>query len=289
MNENAVHAKLRIVRDDRILRVTIANPQRLNALDYTTMQTLGDVLIDAASDDSLRAIILTGEGAAFCTGADLSAAETQAASGITPDLIMDCANRLVMAIVNAPLPVIASVNGPAAGIGVGIALAADLVYVSEDTYFLLAFSNIGLMPDGGTTALIAAAAGRPLANEMALLGNRLLASDAKDARLVNAVVPASELNAKTQAAAEKLAHGPRRAIALTKHALNAASLAGLGAALGRENLARWNCSAPRTSSRVPQRCCRSARRCLPNDHTAAVFSTQPLDESGRHSRRDASR
>ena|SRR5690625_2163110 len=228
MAENT--AKLTATRGGRVLRVTLTNPERLNAIDYTTMAALGDVFVEAAGDPSVRAIVITGEGKAFCTGADLSAA----AGGVTPDQVMDCAGRLVTAIAEVPVPVIARVNGPAAGVGVGIALAADLVYAAESAYFLLSFSNIGLMPDGGTTALIAAAAGRALANEMALLGERLPATAARDAGLINAVLPGAELDAKVEAAAEKLAHGPRRALELTKQALNATGLASLGDALARE-------------------------------------------------------
>lgn len=228
MTENA--PKLTATREDRVLRVTLTNPERLNAIDYATMAALGDVFAGAADDRGVRAIVITGEGKAFCTGADLSATAGQ----VTPEEVMDCASRLVTAIAQTPVPVIARVNGPAAGVGVGIALAADLVYAAESAYFLLSFTNIGLMPDGGTTALVAAAAGRALANEMALLGGRLPAAAARDAGLINAVLPEAELDTKVGEAADKLSHGPRRALELTKHALNATNLAALGAALARE-------------------------------------------------------
>jgi enoyl-CoA hydratase/carnithine racemase len=230
MPENAASPKLTATRDGRILRVTLTNPERLNAIDYATMTALGDVVAEAAADSAVRAIVITGEGKAFCTGADLSAT----AGGVTPDEVMDCAGRLVTAIAETPVPVIARVNGPAAGVGVGIALAADLVYAAASAYFLLSFTNIGLLPDGGTTALIAAAAGRALANEMALLGERLPATVARDAGLINAVLTDAELDATVQKVTEKLAHGPRRALELTKKALNASNLASLGAALARE-------------------------------------------------------
>ncbi|MEB3022816.1 enoyl-CoA hydratase [[Mycobacterium] crassicus] len=223
-------AKLTATRDGRVLRVTITNPARLNAIDYATMAALGDVFAGAADDPGVRAIVITGEGKAFCTGADLSAMS----GGIGPEEVMDCASRLVTAITATPVPVIARINGPAAGVGVGIALAADLIYAAESAYFLLSFTNIGLMPDGGTTALIAAAAGRAVANEMALLGERLPATAARDAGLINAVLTDAELDAQVDQAAEKLAHGPRRALELTKRALNATNLAALDAALARE-------------------------------------------------------
>lgn len=230
MPDNASSAKLATTCDGGILRVTLANPERLNAIDFATMSALGDVFTGAAANPEVRVIVVTGEGKAFCTGADLSAT----AGGVSPDEVMDCASRLVTSVAAAPVPVIARVNGPVAGVGVGLALAADLVYAAENAYFLLSFTNIGLMPDGGTTALVAAAAGRAVANEMALLGGRLSATDALQAGLINAVLTDAELDARVEQAAEKLAQGPRRALELTKQALNATNLASLEAALARE-------------------------------------------------------
>ncbi|MEV6135887.1 enoyl-CoA hydratase [Nocardia sp. NPDC051990] len=222
------------VHDGKVLRVTLTNPKRKNAIDYDTMVALGDTFLAAAEDRSVRVIVLTGEGGDFCTGADLAASAAEGQRGITSDMVMDAANRLVKAIVDAPIPVIARVKGAAAGVGVGIALAADLVYAAEDSYLLLAFINIGLMPDGGAAAMVAAAAGRPLAAEMALLGERLPAPAAKAAGLFTAVVAEDELDAKVEAAATKIAAGPRRALELTKQALNAATLTALDSALAAE-------------------------------------------------------
>ncbi|MGQ4618170.1 enoyl-CoA hydratase-related protein [Nocardia sp. R7R-8] len=227
-------AKFTAVQDGKVLRITITNPTRKNAIDYDTMVALGDTFRTAANDRAVRAIVLTGEGGAFCTGADVSASADQARRSITPDLVMDAANRLVRAIVDAPVPVIARIRGAAAGVGVGIALAADLVYASEDSYLLLAFINIGLMPDGGAATLVAAAAGRPLAARMALLGERLPAREAAAAGLFTAVVPDDELDAAVEAGVAKIATGPRRALELTKQALNQATLASLDSALAAE-------------------------------------------------------
>ncbi|WP_280350098.1 enoyl-CoA hydratase-related protein, partial [Nocardia abscessus] len=200
-NDSAVPAaaptatRFTAVQDGKVLRITITNPKRKNAIDYDTMVALGDTFRSAAADRAVRAIVLTGEGGDFCTGADLSASADEASRGITSDMVMDAANRLVRAIVDAPVAVIVRIRGAAAGVGVGIALAADLVYASEDSYLLLAFINIGLMPDGGAAALVAAAAGRPLAARMALLGERLPAREAAAAGLFTAVVPEDELDA----------------------------------------------------------------------------------------------
>lgn len=227
-------ARFSAVKDGKILRVTITNPKRKNAISYDTLVALGDTFLEVAQDTSVRAIILSGEAGDFSTGADLSSSATEAQRGITPDQIMDAANRLVRAIVDAPVPVIAKVTGAAAGVGVGIALAADLVYAAEDSYLLLAFINIGLMPDGGAAALVAAAAGRPLAAKMALLGERLPAAEAHKAGLFTAVLPADELDAAVEAVAAKVAAGPRRALELTKRALNQSTLATLDETLAAE-------------------------------------------------------
>ncbi|GAA5043765.1 enoyl-CoA hydratase-related protein [Nocardia callitridis] len=222
------------IHDGKILRVTITKPRRKNALDYDTMVALGDTFVAAATDASVRVIVLTGEGGDFCTGADLSTTAAEQGRGITSEMVMDAAARLVRAIVDAPVPVITRVKGATAGVGVGIALAGDLVYASTDSYLLLAFVNIGLMPDGGAAALVAASAGRAFAGELALLGERLPAPEAKQAGLFTAVLADDELDAKVEAAAAKLAAGPRRALELTKRALNHATLTALDTALADE-------------------------------------------------------
>ncbi|WP_067543685.1 enoyl-CoA hydratase-related protein [Nocardia crassostreae] len=222
------------VLDGRVLRITITNPKRKNAISYDTMLGLGDTVRAAADDPAVRVIVVTGEGGDFCTGADLSAEAEYAERGITNAMILDAANAMTKAIVESPLPVIARIKGAAAGIGVAVVLAADLTYAARDSYLLLAFINIGLMPDGGAAALVAAAAGRPLAAEMALLGQRLPVAEAATHGLITGVYSAAELDAKVEAAADKLAHGPRRALELTKRALNGAALAALDAALAEE-------------------------------------------------------
>lgn len=222
---------LRSTLEGGILRLTINRPKRMNALDLETMGALGDAVTAAGRDEQVRTIVLTGEGAAFCTGADLAAAGANPAD---PNVVMDTANSVIRAIVDSPVPVIAAVNGPAAGVGVSIAVAADLTYAAETAYFLLAFTNIGLMPDGGSSLLIPAAIGRARAAEMALLGERVFAADADRFGLVARTLPDSELAAHVDAVAARTASGPRRALALTKEALNNATLPALEDALAFE-------------------------------------------------------
>ncbi|MDO3647896.1 enoyl-CoA hydratase-related protein [Nocardia mangyaensis] len=216
------------------LRITIDRQARMNAIDLATMDELGALIVDAQHRPEVRVIVLTGAGKAFCTGADLAAAAAAGGNEASPERVMDSANALIRAIVDSPLPVIARVNGPAAGVGASIALAADLVYAAESAYLLLPFTSIGLMPDGGATAMVAAAMGRVKAAELALLGARLLAPEAAAAGLITRSLPTYELDAEVEAVAAKLAAGPRRALQLTKAALNAATLAELDAALARE-------------------------------------------------------
>ncbi len=216
-----------------VLRLTIDRQPRLNAIDLAAMTELGDLIRAAADRPSVRVIVLTGAGTAFCTGADLAAAAAAGGNEAAPQVVMDSANAVIQAIIASPLPVIARVNGPAAGIGASIALAADLVYAADSAY-LLPFTSIGLMPDGGATAVVAAAMGRAKAAEMALLGARLPAADAAAAGLITGCVPATELDDLVDSVAARLAAGPRRALQLTKAAINAATLTELDAALARE-------------------------------------------------------
>ncbi|MFF0544921.1 enoyl-CoA hydratase-related protein [Nocardia thailandica] len=223
-----------ITEENGVLRVTIDRQARMNAIDLTTMGELADIVTAAVTRPSVRVIVLTGAGKAFCTGADLAAASAAGGNEATPEVVMDTANALIRAILDSPLPVIAEVNGPAAGVGASIALAADLIYAAESTYLLLPFTNIGLMPDGGATAVVAAAMGRARAARMALLGERLPATEAAAAGLITESVPDAELGAHVAGVATKLANGPRRAYELTKAAINAATLDGIDAALARE-------------------------------------------------------
>lgn len=216
---------------DGVLRLTIDRPSRMNAVDMATMRELGEALLGAGGDRSVRSILLTGSGTAFCTGADLAAASDHPTD---PTVVMDVANAVIRAIVAAPVPVVAAVNGAAAGVGVSIALAADLTYAAESAYFLLAFVGVGLMPDGGTSLLVPAAIGRARAAEMALLGERIPAVDAARIGLVARTLPDAELLTHADAVACRLAAGPRRALELTKRSLNAVTLEALDAALERE-------------------------------------------------------
>ena len=150
---------------DGVLSVTIDRPDSLNSLTLPVFEGLADAMEQAANDPRVKVVRLGGAGRGFCSGAGMSADDV-AGAGPVDDLIQ-AANRVARAITALPRPVVAVVHGPAAGVGVSIALACDLVLASDTAFFMLAFTKIGLMPDGGASALIAAAIGRIGAMRMA--------------------------------------------------------------------------------------------------------------------------
>lgn len=228
---------LLVSRDGAVLSVTLNRPDSLNSLTTPMMVTLAEVLRRAADDPAVKVVRLTGAGRGFCAGAGISAEDQAEAAGHRQggiDPLLAAANDAVLAIVTSPKPVVAVVQGPAAGVGVSLALACDLVLASEAAFFLLAFTKIGLMPDGGASALVAAAIGRIRAMRMALLAERIPAAEALSYGLVSSVHPAAELESAAESVIERLAAGPAVALRKTKDAVNAATLTELDAAIARE-------------------------------------------------------
>ncbi len=183
----------------------------------------------------MHVVRLGGAGRGFCSGAGISEEDhaNPGASG-TPADVLDAANRAVRSIVNLPQPAVAVVQGAAAGVGASLALACDVVLASEKAFLMLAFTKIGLMPDGGASALIAASVGRHRAMRMALMAERISAADALDWGLVTAVYPAESFDAEVDAVIATLMSGPAVALRKTKQAINAATLTELEAAFERE-------------------------------------------------------
>ncbi|OMC53131.1 enoyl-CoA hydratase [Mycobacterium sp. IS-836] len=223
-------AGLDVTLADGVLSVTIDRPDSLNSLSVPVITALADAMECAADDPEVKVVRLGGAGRGFCSGAGISA-DDMSGSGMPPDEIVLEVNRLIRAITALPRPVVAVVQGPAAGVGVSLALACDLVLASDKAFFMLAFTQIGLMPDGGASALIAAAIGRIRAMRMALLAERLPAAEALAAGLVTAVYPAEEFDAAVDKVISKLLAGPVVAYSKTKHAINAATLTELDNAL----------------------------------------------------------
>lgn len=219
---------LRLERDGGVLRITFDRPDRLNALTAEIIHAAAEA-IEAADDDGVRVIVLTGSGRAFSSGADVGP------DGAPPGLdTLDAANRMTMAITHSPVVVVAAVNGVAAGVGCSFAVAADLAIAKESASFMLAFTRIGLMPDGGASLLVTAAVGRARAARMALLAEKVGARTAAEWGLIADVVPDGDFEAYVDGLVDQLAAGPPLAYAATKRTLNAASLSLLEAILRAE-------------------------------------------------------
>jgi 2-(1,2-epoxy-1,2-dihydrophenyl)acetyl-CoA isomerase len=218
-------------RDDGVDTLTLNRPEALNALNGQLRRELLAALTAARKDDSVRAVVITGAGRGFCTGADLrgGAAELDFRRVVSSEY-----NPIIEAMRGLPKPIIAAVNGVAAGAGVSLALAADVVLAGESARFIPAFARIGLVPDSGLARVMVRALGRHRAFEI-LMGERQLgAVEARDLGLVAAVVPDGELADATRALAHRLAAGPTRGIGLTKRLLNASEDATLAEALASE-------------------------------------------------------
>jgi 2-(1,2-epoxy-1,2-dihydrophenyl)acetyl-CoA isomerase len=209
-------------QDGGIGRITLNRPNTLNAWHAPFGRELRQVIEGDAAADSVRAVLITGAGRAFSSGADLKAGFDAADDGM-PDVrkeLVDVYHPVIAGVRRIEKPVVAAVNGPAVGIGASLALACDLVLAAESAYFGLAFVNIGLMPDGGSTLFVPAAVGKARSFQMALLGERVAAATALDWGLVNAVHPDGELLEKAGALVARLAAGPTRSYAGSKRALN---------------------------------------------------------------------
>lgn len=224
--------EITVRRDGAVLAIALNRPERLNSVTTDLLNDLADLVIEAGADPEVRVITLTGTGRAFSSGADL-----KPGSGATgkpgTDTIM-AANRLIRAVRDARQPTVAVVNGPAVGVGCSLALACDLVLASSNAYFLLSFTSIGLVPDGGATALVPTAIGRARAMAMALVPERIPAAEAVAWGLIYQAVDAAELDAAAKALTDRLATGAPLALAATKKAVNASTLSALDGALGRE-------------------------------------------------------
>ncbi|MDF9717135.1 enoyl-CoA hydratase/isomerase family protein [Nocardioides sp. ChNu-153] len=222
-----------VTLDAGLLRVVLDRPERFNALDGPMIEACAVTLERCYGRSDVRAVVLAGRGRAFCSGAAL---EGDSPLDTFDDQAMERANRLVRAVVALDKPVVAAVNGVAAGVGCSLALASDLQVVSSAASFALTFTRIGLMPDGGSTATVAAAVGRARAMRMTLLGERLPAAEAHAAGLVSHLVEPDALDAEVDRVVAALLAGPPLALTATKKAVNAATLTQLESALDRENL-----------------------------------------------------
>jgi 2-(1,2-epoxy-1,2-dihydrophenyl)acetyl-CoA isomerase len=207
--------KIRVSLDDGVALITLNDPGALNAAGLEMGRDLSHALrAIAAGVIPARAIVLTGEGRGFCSGANLSGGgpasrqpdvdgKPDAGAGLESDY-----NPLVTLFRDSPVPIVTAVNGVAAGIGCSLALLGDMVVAADSAYFLQAFCNIGLVPDGGSTYLLPRAIGRARAMEMVLMGGRIPAAKALEWGLINRCVPQAEVLSASLEIARALADGP---------------------------------------------------------------------------------
>jgi len=227
-------------RDGAVLTLTLNRPQALNSFTGAMHDALLSELKSAAADSSVRCVVLTGAGRGFCAGQDLSD------SAIAPDLTPGAAPKdigaliesrykpLVLALQEFPVPVLAAVNGVAAGAGANVALCCDIVIAARSASFIQAFSRIGLIPDAGGTWLLPRLVGRANAMALALLGDKLSAEDAQRIGLIYRCVDDAALGAEALTLAQRLASMPSRALAETRRAFAQSDQLTLGAALSME-------------------------------------------------------
>jgi 2-(1,2-epoxy-1,2-dihydrophenyl)acetyl-CoA isomerase len=247
MSDTAVESQLTAREEGGVLWLTLDRPDAGNALTPDQRDRLVDLLAEASARVTTRVVVLTATGRHFCTGADLRASQGGAThpDGVPERVVGDIsrilatgAQRLVAAVLDCEKPVIAAVNGTAAGIGAHLALACDLVLAAEGARFIEVFVRRGLVPDGGGAWLLPRLIGVHRAKELMFLGDALDAADAERWGLVNRVVPADRLAAEAAEWAARLAAGPTRALSATKALLNRSLDTDRSAAFREEALAQ---------------------------------------------------
>src|SRR4051812_14304657 len=204
--------------------IELARPETMNAWNKQFGLDLRAAVDEVAADDTVRAVCITGAGRGFSSGADLRDISDEQTPQGRPDVHKALTERyhpIITGLRTMPKPVVAAVNGPAIGIGLSLALAADLVVAKASAYFLLAFVNIGLAPDGGSSLFVPERVGFTRAIEMAMLGERIGAAQAAEWGLINRVVPDDAFAAEVEALVDRLAEGATAAYAGVKRQLNA--------------------------------------------------------------------
>jgi enoyl-CoA hydratase len=206
-------------RDGETLRIRLDRPEKLNAVDTPMLDELSARIRGAETDESIRAVLLTGAGRAYCSGGDLTGGDTAGA--------VDAANRVVRAITSLAKPVVAGVHGGAVGFGCALALSCDLVVAAPSAYFQLAFTRVGLMPDGGTSALLPELIGRARATRMAMTAERVSAATAFEWGMISHLTGEHDYQSVLAHVLQLVACGPTLSLGWTKRALAAATLTGL--------------------------------------------------------------
>ena len=202
-------------RDGDVLTLRFNRPDRLNALSHELVEA-AIAAIDEAVATSARALLVTAEGRGFCSGADLQGGDANVGGADMGAGLERNVNPLVERLFEAPIPIVTAVNGAAAGAGAGLALAGDFAIMGRSAYLLLAFVNVGLVPDAGLSFLLPRLVGRQRALEIMMLGERVPAEKAEAWGLVHKVVDDAALQDEAMALAQRLAAGPTRSYALIR-------------------------------------------------------------------------
>ncbi|BBY40068.1 enoyl-CoA hydratase [Mycobacterium mantenii] len=205
-----------VQRDEAVLRLRLDRPEKLNAVDTPMLDELCAQFESAAGDEAVRAVLLIGAGKAFCSGGDLTGGDTAGAA--------DAASRVVRAITALPKPVVAGVHGGAVGFGCPLALACDLVVAAPSAYFQLAFSRVGLMPDGGASALLPGLIGRARTARMAMTDEKISAATAFEWGMISYLTGEDDYQSVLADVLRSVSGGPTLAFGWTKRALAAATL-----------------------------------------------------------------
>lgn len=220
-------------RDGSVLTLTLNRPDRLNACPPAMAEEIFAALRDIGD---ARAVLIRGEGRAFCSGADLAANSTSSITGGDRAFtsLSQSYNPMIQALANLPVPVVAKVQGPAAGVGCSIALASDFVIAGKSGYFLQAFVNIGLVPDGGASWMLPRLVGTARATRMMMLGEKIFGEEAERIGLIYKCVEDDALDDEAMALARRLSEGPTVALGLMKRTLREGLQADLGSTLAAE-------------------------------------------------------
>jgi 2-(1,2-epoxy-1,2-dihydrophenyl)acetyl-CoA isomerase len=221
--------------DNGVLTITLNRPEQGNALDMAMAQDLLAAVQAAAADSAVRCVVLTGAGRMFCVGGDVGAfAAAGDDAGTFIRTLADKAHESVMILAGMDKPLVALVNGPAAGVGLSLAIAADIVIASEAANFTAAYTAIGLTPDGGMTWLLPRLVGMRAAQDMILTNRRVAAVEARELGLVTRVVAAEQLAEEGARLAGQLAAGPTAALGAARRLLAGAQMVSLAAQLDSE-------------------------------------------------------
>jgi 2-(1,2-epoxy-1,2-dihydrophenyl)acetyl-CoA isomerase len=229
--------KVLLERDGPLAILKFNDPGSLNAMDDIMRGQFAEVMTAQLDDDSVRAVLLTGEGRAFCAGANLKNMFGQQSRGAVPDVgqsLRTYINPTLVRMQESPKPIMAAVNGPAVGVGCGIALAADIVLAGRSAYFFQSFIRLGVVPDGGSSWFIPRLAGQGRAAAMMMLGDKIDADTALRWGLVYKVFEDDELPVAARSLAGQLANGPTLAYGRIKAMLRESPASSLAAQLERE-------------------------------------------------------